>query len=125
MLKNGTVGLSSFEDTALLDPDVRKLMEKVHVEIDPSIDSFTPAAWPAKVTVTLLDGREIVEFIKYPKGDPENPLDWNEVKEKFSFLVSGILNQQGIAKVISLCENIESVDDCGQLLQTVNRHGVF
>ena len=125
VLKNGTVGLSSFEDTALFDPDVRTLMEKVHVEIDPSIDSLTPAAWPAKVTVTLLDGREIVEFIKYPKGDPENPLDWNEVKEKFSFLVSGILNQQGIAKVISLCENIESVDDCGQLLQTVNRHGVF
>jgi 2-methylcitrate dehydratase PrpD len=124
-LKIGNIGLSDFDDKVLFDPEVRKLMEKVTVEVDPKIDSLTPAAWPSRVTVELSDGRTITEYVQYPKGDPENPLEWAEVKGKFTLLVDGILNQQGITEVISLCENIESVKDCGQILKTVNKYGVF
>jgi 2-methylcitrate dehydratase PrpD len=93
--------------------------------MDPEIDSLTPAAWPARVTVELVDGRKISEYVQYPKGDPENSLEWPEVKGKFNLLVDGILNQQGVTEVIDLCENIESVADCGQLLATVNKNGVW
>lgn len=125
VLNIGNIGLFDFEDNVLFDPEIRTLMEKVTVEADPEIDRLTPAAWPARVTVTLLSGEELTEYVKYPKGDPENALTWTEVKEKFTLLVRGVLSQQGITESIALCENIESVDDCGQLLRTVNRHGTF
>ena len=124
-LKIGNIGLSDFDDNVLFDPEVRKLMEKVTVEVDPQIDSPTPAAWPSRVTVEFVDGRSITEYVQYPKGDPENSLEWAEVKGKFALLVDGILDKQGTSEVISICENIESVDDCGQLLKTVNKYGVF
>lgn len=124
-LKIGNIGLSDFEDKVLFDPEVRRLMEKVTVEVDPGIDSLTPAAWPARVTVEFVDGRTISEYVQFPKGDPENSLEWAEVKGKFSLLVDGILNPQGISEVIGLCENIESVADCRQLLSAVNKNGVF
>lgn len=124
-LKIGNIGLPDFDDKVLFDPEVRKLMEKVTIEVDPQIDSLTPAAWPSRVTVEFSDGRKITEYVQYPKGDPENPLAWTEVKEKFTLLVGGILNPQGITEVVTLCENIESVEDCGQLLKTVNKYGVF
>ena len=73
----------------------------------------------------FVDGRSITEYVQYPKGDPENSLEWAEVKGKFALLVDGILDKQGTSEVISICENIESVDDCGQLLKTVNKYGVF
>ncbi|MHC1760875.1 MAG: MmgE/PrpD family protein [Negativicutes bacterium] len=124
-LKIGNIGLSDFDDNVLFDPEVRKLMEKVTVEVDPQIDSLTPAAWPSRVTVDFVDGHSITEYVQYPKGDPENSLEWAEVKGKFTLLVNGILDRQGTSEVISVCENIESVDDCGQLLKTVNKYGVF
>lgn len=124
-LKAGNIGLSDFDDNVLFDPEVRNLMNKVTIGADPAINSLTPAAWPAKVTVTFLDGRQITEYVKYPKGDPENALAWAEVKDKFTLLVDGILRPQGITETIAICKNIESVDDCGKLLKTVNKYGSF
>lgn len=124
-LKIGNIGLSDFDDDVLFDPEVRKLMEKVTVEADPQIDSLTPAAWPSRVTVEFSNGQKIIEYVQYPKGDPENSLEWSEVKGKFTLLVDGILDTKGSNEVISICENIESVADCGTLLKTVNQYGMF
>ncbi len=107
-LKTGQVTLEDFADDVLFDPEVRKLMEKTSVEVAPDLDGLTPSAWPARITVQLADGREITEFVKYPKGDPENSLTWPEVKEKFTSLVTGILDEPGIARVISLCEELRA-----------------
>lgn len=124
-LKIGNISLSDFADDVLFDPAVRKLMEKTAVDIDPAIDGLTPAAWPTRVTITLQGGQEITEYVKYPKGDPENSLTWAEVKAKFNALVEGILKPQGITAATALCEHIESAEDCGQLLRIVNRHDTF
>jgi 2-methylcitrate dehydratase PrpD len=124
-LKTGRIALADFDDDVLFDAEVRSLMGKTTFAVAPSLDALTPAAWPCRLTVRLTDGREIVEYVENPKGDPENPLSWAEVKEKFSVLTEGIFDKQGAAAVMSLCETIEKVDDCGKLLQTVNKHGRF
>lgn len=121
-LKTGRIGLDDFADEILFDKQVRGLMEKTVIEVDPEIDGMTPAAWPAKLTVRLADGRTISEFVKYPKGDPENSLTWDEVKEKFTSLVTGLLDEHGIKEVVSFCENIEKAAACGQLLGCVQKH---
>lgn len=47
------------------------------------------------------------------------------MKEKFTSLVDGILDKQGIKAVFRLCENTESVEDCGEILRSVNKYGRF
>lgn len=124
-LKTGTITLADFDEAVLFDAEVRALMEKTKVALDPAIDGLTPAAWPTKVTITLSNGQTFTEFVKYPKGDPESSLSWTEVKAKFNALTEGILSPQGNTAAIALCEHIESADDCGQLLRIVNTYSKF
>jgi 2-methylcitrate dehydratase PrpD len=124
-LKTGRIALDDFSDDVLFDREVRDLMKKTTVEVDPKIDALTPAAWPAKVTVRLADGRQITEYVENPKGDPENSLTWQEVKDKFILLVDGIMTKDGMQEIIGMCEELEKVKDCGNILRRVNSDGKF
>ncbi|HSJ42959.1 MAG TPA: hypothetical protein VK955_18190, partial [Xanthobacteraceae bacterium] len=72
----------SFDDTALRDPRIRSLCERVAITIDD--DRPTPLA--ATVTVTLRDGRVLTRSVTGFKGTPEQPLDQDELREKFLML---------------------------------------
>jgi 2-methylcitrate dehydratase PrpD len=124
-LKTGRISLPDFEEAVLFEPDVRALMARTTVTVDPRIDALTPKAWPARVTVRLADGRELTEYVENPKGDPENALSWKEVKEKFGLLVDGILPEPAWRDVIAMCEGLEELKDCGDILQRVNQDGTF
>lgn len=124
-ITKGRITLADFDNEVLFDPAVKSLMDKMTVKADAALNALTPGAWPCRLTVKLANGQEIVEHVENPKGDPENPLTWDEVKDKFATLTDGILDKEARTKVIALCENIETVKDCGQLLQTVNKYGRF
>jgi 2-methylcitrate dehydratase PrpD len=72
----------SFDETALRDPRIRALCERVAITIDD--DRPTPLA--AKVTVTLKDGRVLTRAVTDFKGTPQQPLDQGELREKFLML---------------------------------------
>ena len=124
-LKTGRISLSDFAEPALGDPQVRGLMGRTTVEVDPRLDSLTPGAWPARVTVRLQDGRELTEYVANPKGDPENPLGWKEVKEKFGLLADGAIPAAAAREVVALCEGLEQVKACGDILRSVNGNGIL
>jgi len=124
-LKTGRIALADFDDQARADPEVRSLMARTTVTVDPAIDALTPGAWPARVTVLLADGRELEAYVENPKGDPENALGWQEVKEKFGLLVDGILPAAAAREVIAMCEGLEQLGACADILRTVNEAGAF
>src|SRR5882724_6679723 len=72
----------SFDDTALRDPHIRALAERVTITIGK--DRPTPLA--AVVTVTLKDGRVLTRSVADFKGTPERPLDQAELRDKFLLL---------------------------------------
>lgn len=124
-LLSGKINQDSFAETALFDQTVRKLMDMTTVEIDEAINNATPVAWPARIALELTDGRIVSEYVEYPKGDPENALTWPEIKEKFSFLVDGILDNSSISEIINMCEELESLKNCSDILRKVNVNGKF
>jgi 2-methylcitrate dehydratase PrpD len=88
-LLRGSVGLRDFAPEAILDADVRTLMGRVHLSLSPAMEERYPAQWPVRVSVTLRNGQTIVEDVDHPKGDPENPLSWDELKIKFCQMLNG------------------------------------
>lgn len=90
-LLRGRVGLREFEPAAVAEPAIRRLMTHVRVVHNPALDAQYPAAWPARVSVTLDDGRMLTEQVDDPKGDPENPLSWDEVEGKFRQMIVGTM----------------------------------
>jgi 2-methylcitrate dehydratase PrpD len=70
---------------------VRHLMERVTLLKDARIDRNFPQEWNARVTIFLNDSRQYEKFVQHPKGDPENPLSWEELVAKFKSLASGVI----------------------------------
>lgn len=124
-LKNGRVTLDEFAPEMLADSSLRSLMGKATVQVDAALDALTPDIWPAKLTVSMMDGTIFESSVEYPKGDPENPLTWEEVIAKFEGLTTGILTREGCRKVVGLCRDMENMNHCGELIKEVNAHAKF
>ena len=87
---------------------VRELMEKVTCVADEALDREFPQKWPASVTITLKSGQSYAKKIETPKGDPENPLSWEELIDKFKYLVSPLLSSQAAEKIITSVRSLQS-----------------
>lgn len=118
----GRPTLKSFEPSSLESAPVRALMAKIEVVSDPEFNRITPAAWPARLTVVLHDGSSFEVEGRYPKGDPENPLSWEDAKEKFRSLVEGMLSQTQSENIIHACEDIENLQTCTAILKGAEGH---
>jgi 2-methylcitrate dehydratase PrpD len=48
----------------------------------------------------LNNGREVSAHVRFPKGDPENPLSWDELIEKYQTLAGTVWNRQKVETVL-------------------------
>jgi 2-methylcitrate dehydratase PrpD len=90
-LVRGRASIHEYNPETLADPAVRAAMRKVHSVRDPALDARFPRQWPAWTEVETLDGRTYRVAVDHPKGDPENPLSWDELAAKFDDLSGAIL----------------------------------
>jgi 2-methylcitrate dehydratase PrpD len=112
-------GLAEFTLDMLNDPEVRALMPKVGYARDPELEKNYPKEWPAWVRVTLQDGREVSAQVRFPKGDPENPLSWDELSEKYGALAGAVWSNQkldAVREAVQRLERQKSLRDFARLL---------
>lgn len=83
---DGAAGLDQFTLEKIRSPKVRELINKVVLVKDPRIEETFPKEWPAHVAIEVAGGQRYEKFVRYPKGDPENPLTWDELVAKFRVL---------------------------------------
>ena len=98
---DGAAGLTQFTAEKARSPKIRELMNKVVLVKDPRIEETFPQEWPARVTIELDSGQHHEKFIRYPKGDPENPLSWDEMAAKFRALAGAVLSPQRCDDIIA------------------------
>jgi len=89
---HGDDALLPLRDAHLDDADVNALAGRVAVRFDPQIESLFPARSPARVTVALKDGRRFESPLTDPRGDPSDPLDWEQLCGKFRAASAHTLN---------------------------------
>jgi 2-methylcitrate dehydratase PrpD len=97
----GAAGLDQFTMEQIRSPRVREMMNRVVLVKDPKIEATFPAEWPARAAIHLADGRHLEKFVRYPKGDPENPLTWKEMEAKFRSLAGTVINPDRCAEIIA------------------------
>jgi 2-methylcitrate dehydratase PrpD len=91
--------------------EVRALMQKVECRLDPVLEKEFPRKWPAQVKIVAHDGSQYDLHLDHPKGDPENPLSWEEVKAKFNTLVTEVIPDQTAQSVLEDIEHLETRED--------------
>jgi 2-methylcitrate dehydratase PrpD len=74
----------SFDERVTEDPDIRALCRRI--ALTRAAEEETYGSLASTVTVRLKDGRVVTRRVAEFKGSPANPLDDNELREKFMFL---------------------------------------
>jgi 2-methylcitrate dehydratase PrpD len=75
----GRLGIAQFTDDAVLNPEVRKTMQKLSVTGDEDIEKLARdknLIAPGRVKVSLDDGRQFSLMIEEARGGPGDPLSW-------------------------------------------------
>jgi len=82
---NKRVDLDTFSPLGMEDPKVRALLPRIDVDLDISTQGTGRGKFPMPGTVSIHgeDGHSVQRTVEYVRGHPKNPMDFNDVAEKF------------------------------------------
>ena len=124
MVVKGSAGYLALDDAALEDPAIAALRHRVHVTEDPAMSAMAPRLKPARVTVTLTDGRHSTQARESHRGDFQQPFAEAEIREKFHELAAVVLTEEGVTRVehaVDRCEHWQGIDELTELLRRYGR----
>ena len=98
---------------------VRKLMQCVDCIENPEIEKDFPNKWPAEVEIATRDGRTFRLGLQHPKGDPENPLSWDEIIAKFDSLAQSVFTGEQCRSIVARVRAIDEETDINRLMKTL------
>ena len=107
----GRAGLKEFQPSTILSRPVREMMRKVECIIDPELDRTFPKQWRATAEILTEDEKRYSTTVEYPKGDPENPLSWEEMIERFHELTGQIIKKDQRLKIVEAVERLDGIKD--------------
>ncbi|MDH3877231.1 MAG: MmgE/PrpD family protein [Desulfobacterales bacterium] len=107
----GRAGLKEFQPSMILSRPVRETMRKVECIVDPELDRTFPKQWRATAEILTEDEKRYSTMVEYPRGDPENPLSWDEMKERFHELAGQIIKKDQRLKIVEAVEKLDGVKD--------------
>jgi 2-methylcitrate dehydratase PrpD len=85
-LITGNIGLTSFTEEALQNPDIMALTQKIAVRADEEMTSWVPKKRAARVTVTMADGKTYTAQADFALGEPELPMSIEDFEAKVTEL---------------------------------------
>jgi len=107
-LATGKAGIEEFSIEGINDSEISSLTKKVAVCADEELTALFPEQCAAIVEVTTNDGICRTERVDVPKGEPENPLSDDELKEKFVSLATyGNKSKEEDQEIIQIVWNLE------------------
>ncbi|MFH6781004.1 MULTISPECIES: MmgE/PrpD family protein [Methylobacterium] len=115
----GEANTDAFRDEARADRRILSLARRVMVQEDPTMTAQLPGLRPAKVTLTLADGRKLSAQAFTNRGDTEDPYSADDVREKFRALAGPVWGAERSEDVIRAVAGIEKVEGIGELLALI------
>ncbi len=106
--------LEEFTEDLVGSPQVRALIGRVICVKDPDLERSFPAKWSGWAEIETVDGERRKTWIEVPKGEPENPVGWNEVLEKFHTLSSSVFPEGRRMAIIGAIAKLDALRDMGE-----------
>jgi 2-methylcitrate dehydratase PrpD len=107
----GRVGIDTFDAESLANPQVRSLMSRVAMRVDPSLDAGAPPLTHARVHVRLRNGRVLTQEARGARGYPEWPASDGDLDAKFLACARRALTESAAERALGLLRKIEEIDD--------------
>lgn len=113
----GAATVEAFRDGALADATIRDLARRVFVTEDKALTARLPGLRPARVTVTLTDGRVFAAESLTNRGDTEDPYSEHEIRAKFFELTEPVWGRAHAERIIRACETLDGAPTVGPLME--------
>ena len=108
-LLHGHPLIDFFSDAAVHDPGVRSMMDRVSVVTEQ--ESAAGSLHPSQVTITLADGSQLRHQVDFARGQPELPLDSDDLDAKFLYCTRYILPPDHIQEAIESFRDLENIEN--------------
>jgi 2-methylcitrate dehydratase len=105
---------SSFTDDKVRDPALRPLMSKLKVTVDDELEAMLPQM-VLRVTATATDGSEHKVEIVDPLGHPDNPMQDNDIEEKFNAMAEPVLGADRCRRSLDALWKVRDANNVGAL----------
>lgn len=125
LIARGGLAFADIDDSALTDPAITALRPLVTIAEDPAMTArSTTTLRPARVTLTLKDGRSATAAREASvrdtlKPDPERP-----VRAKFRELAAAHLTPKGVDAVEAAVDRCEEWKTMAELIEPLRQHAV-
>lgn len=121
MVVRGRAQHSDIDDSALTDPLITALRARVSVAEDLAMSAQVPRLKPARVTVTLKDGRKATHTRDSHEGDFNEPYAEAALRDKFRELAGHVLTPAGVARIEGALEHCEQWASVGEFTTLLKR----
>jgi 2-methylcitrate dehydratase PrpD len=115
----GRASLSEYTQENIESARIKEMMGRVSCVEDLELEIVFPRQWPASVELVTEDGRRYSIRIDHPKGDPENPLAWEELLSKFDDLTSSIYPAERRKEIVTRVQALEQAQSMREFCQLV------
>jgi 2-methylcitrate dehydratase PrpD len=107
-LTDRAAGLDQFAGERISSPQIKSLMGKIVLSKDILLEKNFPEEWPARVNVHLTNGQQFEKYVRYPKGDPQNPISWEELSAKFESLATRVFPKTRCDEIVRSVQGMNS-----------------
>src|SRR5438132_263365 len=118
----GNAGYGSFTETVVHDPTISALRQRVHIAEDPEMTAIAPRLKPARVTITLKDGRQSTHTCESARGDFQRPYQESEIREKFRELAALVLTPEGVTSIEQTVNHCDQWTSMRELTDPLHRY---
>jgi 2-methylcitrate dehydratase PrpD len=114
---DGRVFIDAFTESAVRDPNVLKLAERIQMRLDNNLPSRDLGSRPCRVTLRLKNGQTYSREVQHSKGGPEAPMTADELKGKFTDCARQTLSESAANQVLDDLDRLETLKDIRPLCQ--------
>jgi 2-methylcitrate dehydratase PrpD len=118
----GHAGYDAFTEDALHDPAMAALRQRVHLSADPELSAQAPQLKPARVTLTLKDGRQQTRLCESARGDFQRPYAESELRAKFHQLAAVVLTSDGVNALETSLDRCDEWGNMQELTDVIRSH---
>ena len=117
-LLRGTMTLREYQNAPWLNNDVRDVMRRIDLVVDPQRERqfVQDGALGVELTAHLANGSVLRAEVRQPKGHPDAPLTDDELLAKMRWLTEDVAPGGAAERILDLCMRLESADDIRALI---------
>jgi 2-methylcitrate dehydratase PrpD len=120
-LVKGRVSQSEWVGETLKDPQIKDIAARVSVQEDSTIAADFPKSRSAVLTARMADGRVIGKRIDAPRGMPDNPVNEQDIEQKFYKTSEGILEPPKQAEIVRRIRALDTLRSMTELTSLLKR----